>query len=72
MKSIVGIVEICDWYNQRLRRKHKQYGMLALELSSYFLLEIPNDAYTTPSQILLAVQHSVESTVSLLVDVRKL
>ena len=35
--------------------------MLTLELSSY-LLEIPNDAYTTLSQFWLAVQHSVKST----------
>ena len=38
--------------------------MLALELSSYFLLAIPNDAYTTPSQFLLAFQHSVERALS--------
>ena len=40
--------------------------MLTLELSPY-LLEIPNDAYTTLSEIWLAVQHSVKSTASWLV-----
>ena len=40
--------------------------MLTLEWSSY-LLEIPNDAYTTLSQFWLAVQHSVKSTESWLV-----
>ena len=35
--------------------------MLILELSSY-VVEIPNDGYTTLSQMLLAVQHSVKST----------
>ena len=38
-------------------------GHVILELSSY-LLEIPNDAYTTRSQFWLAVQHSVKSTAS--------
>ena len=42
--------------------------MLTLELSSY-LLEIPNDAYTTISQFSLAVQHSVNSTASWLVHI---
>ena len=31
--------------------------------------EIPNDAYTTPSQFWLAVQHSVKSTASLLAHI---
>ena len=35
-------------------------GMVILELSSY-LLEIPNDTYTTLSQFWLAAQHSVKS-----------
>ena len=35
--------------------------MLTLELSSY-VLENPNDAYTTLSQLWLAAQHSVKST----------
>mgnify|MGYP001803006124 CR=1 FL=1 len=34
--------------------------MFTLELSSY-LLEIPNDPYTTLSQFWLAVQHSVRA-----------
>ena len=35
--------------------------MLTFELSP-IVLEIPNDAYTTLSQLLLADQHSVKST----------
>ena len=36
--------------------------MVTLELCSYELV-IPNGAYTTLSQFLLAVQHSVDSTI---------
>ena len=42
--------------------------MLILELSSY-VLGIPNDRYTTLSQVLLAVQHSVKSAASGLVNI---
>ena len=44
--------------------------MLIFELSSH-VLEIPNNGYTTLSQILLAVQNSVKSFVSGLVDIGK-
>ena len=47
-----------------------QKAMLTSELSSY-VLEIPNDAYTTLSQFWLAGHHSVKSTDSWLVDVGK-
>ena len=43
--------------------------MLTSELSSY-VLENPNYAYTTLSQI-LAVQHIVKSSASWLVDIEK-
>ena len=44
--------------------------MLTLELSAHEL-EIPNDACITVGQFWLAVQHSVKSTASSLVDVEK-
>ena len=53
-----------------IKDKQQKTYILTLDLSS-FVLEIPNNSYTTLGQFWLAVQHSVKSTASWLVDVGK-